>query len=302
MRVGTVDPVEVTSATGTPRDLLKHAKVKGKVAAVQVDGHLWDLNTPVPPNSVLAPLFADSHAPDVAAAMAHSAAHVLGAALEALHPGILLTNGPGHADGKFFYEGCVDRCDPAQRAVGAAELKALEAHMKRLVRADHPFERIEVTEGEAREVFADNPFKQHYITQAVDRAPEGPISLYRCGPFVDLCRGPHVASTGLLKGVALLSANSHVWDTATLAEVGWSMDSARGTEGAAEGVGGEGSGGGAEMQRVHGVALHSGEALVEWRRQQKELAERSHRTIGTQQELFMMHPVSPGAPFFLPHG
>jgi hypothetical protein len=144
------------------------------------------------------------------------------------------------------------------------------------VKANHVFERVEATEDEAREVFANSPFKQRYISQALARGHQSHVatsagttsektsgtadgqgstaqcsassvagetttttlSLYRCGDFVDLCRGPHVASTGVIGDIALLSANASVWDPAALREVkDW-------PEGAP-----------AEMQRVHGVAF-----------------------------------------------
>lgn len=117
------------------------------------------------------------------------------------------------------------------------------------MKANHAFERIEATEEEAREVFADSPFKQRYISQALarghptaqcgssDATSAAVLSLYRCGNFVDLCRGPHVASTGVIGDVALLSANASVWDPTALREIGW-------PEGETP-----------EMQRVHGVAF-----------------------------------------------
>lgn len=281
---GSAGAVEVECAVGTPRDAFKQAGVRGKVAAAQVDGALWDMSTRLLPGSRVKPLFSNYTTPDVQAAMAHSAAHVLGAALEAICPGILLTNGPGNPDGRFYYEGCVGRCASTCQTISADEMKSLRSHMRGIIKRDHPFERVEVTEAEARDVFVDNPFKQHYISQAMKRVPGGPISLFRCGPFIDLCRGPHVASTGLLGGVALLSANGHAWDPAALQTAGWPESEP------------------ADMQRVHGVALQSMDALKEWQQHQKTMAKRSHRTIGAAQELFMIHPVSPGSPFFLPHG
>ena len=160
--------------------------------------------------------------------------------------------------------------------------------VRRLIKANHAFERIEVTEDEARAVFANSPFKQRYISQALARgggghqshdhdrpatvttaastattstttvagagadsgnaqrstssvAARATLSLYRCGDFVDLCRGPHVASTGVIGDIALLSANASMWDPAALRAVGYpAVDDA-----SAE----------ISMQRVHGVAF-----------------------------------------------
>ncbi|KAJ1342847.1 threonine-tRNA ligase [Batrachochytrium salamandrivorans] len=119
-------------------------------------------------------------------------------------------------------------------------------------------------------MFAYSPFKLLYLS----RIPaDEVVTLYRCGSFIDLCRGPHVNSTKAIGGMKLLRTGA----------TQWSSDSPH------------------NISRIHGIAFPTGKALREWTLLQKEAADRDHRHIGRKQSLFYFSPVSPGAPFFMPH-
>lgn len=132
----------------------------------------------------------------------HSAAHVLGQALEAYHgDDVLLCDGPALEEGGFFYEMHL----AGDRRVTEADYTALERLVKRFVKKRQAFQRLEVTREFAAEVFGENRFKLEMLA----RIPDGePVTLYRCGDFVDLCRGPHLPHTGLLKGFTVYAAHA----------------------------------------------------------------------------------------------
>jgi threonyl-tRNA synthetase len=252
----------------------------------------------------------------------HSAAHVLGAALEAeLGPQVLLCDGPAllTAEGGFFYEmhllgghagdaaaeavlSGVAATPDAAPAAGAANLvawgrgggtlnesviPALERRMRALAKERHPFVRIDVTAAQAASVFADNPFKLEMLA----RIPRDQrISLYRCGPFVDLCRGPHLPHTGYLKALQLYRVAGSHWQGPP--PRGLTAPEAAGAAAAQPPL----------LQRVYGVAFPSSGELARWREGIEDAKRRDHRVVGKAQQLFFFHDASPGSAFFLPHG
>ena len=109
------------------------------------------------------------------------------------------------------------------------------------------------------------------------------LTAYRCGPFVDLCRGPHVANTRQARALELFGGSEAIWRSSGEADD-------------------PGTDGDIRLQRVSGIAASSSENLKLWISRRAELETRSHRTIGSTQGLFMTHASSPGGPFFLPHG
>jgi threonyl-tRNA synthetase len=201
----------------------------------------------------------------------HSAAHVIGAALEA-HFGdaALLADGPAFLEGEggFFYELVLTN----GARVTPNSFGALETAAKALVSSRLPFERLELSRPIAAELFADNRLKLALL----ERIPsDQPISAFRCGPFVDLCRGPHVSHTGVFRALRLTRVGaSH----------------------------GGGSGDVDLMQRVYGYAAPSTRALATWQARLDEAARRDHRNVGKAQSLFFFHELSPGSAFLLPHG
>ncbi|KAH6601575.1 hypothetical protein BASA50_001523 [Batrachochytrium salamandrivorans] len=241
----------------------------------------------------------------------HSAAHILGWALES-HYGddCLLTNGPATEQG-FYYDSLLVQnghvhikqrldalssgsitsplqlLDPfvIERDIASlingkpgtiyhpkeADLDALSVLMEKQLSSHLPFTLLQVSREKAAWMFAYSPFKLLYLS----RIPaDEVVTLYRCGSFIDLCRGPHVNSTKAIGGMKLLRTGA----------TQWSSDSPH------------------NISRIHGIAFPTGKALREWTLLQKEAADRDHRHIGRKQSLFYFSPVSPGAPFFMPHG
>ena len=208
-------------------------------------------------------------------AMRHSTAHVMAQAVMDLFPGTRLGIGPAIADG-FYYDFALPR------PLTPDDLATIEASMAASVAADHPFVRRELSPADGRAFFLerDQPFKVEILDDlaakaARDGTPMPPTSVYEHGPFVDLCKGPHVASTGQIGAFKLLA----------IAGAYWRGDEKRDM-----------------LQRVYGTVWPSQEELDQylWRREQAKL--RDHRRLGVQLDLFSFHDISPGAAFWHPKG
>lgn len=199
------------------------------------------------------------------AVLRHSAAHVLATAVRELRPGAGIGFGPSIADG-FYYDFDVDAPFTPE------DLEAFEAKMAEVVKADQPFERRRVSKDEARELFSDDPLKLERLEEFDD---DEVITVYENGPFLDLCKGPHVPSTGHLKHFKLLSGAGAYW---------------RGDEKRQM------------LQRIYGTAFHKKGQLDEHLHRLEEARKRDHRRLGRDLDLFHFHPVSPGAAFWTPRG
>ncbi|HET7182244.1 MAG TPA: threonine--tRNA ligase, partial [Candidatus Limnocylindrales bacterium] len=217
----------------------------------------------------------DAGAHDELDAMRHSTAHVMAEAVLDLFPGTKLGIGPAIADG-FYYDFDVPQ------PLTPADLEAIEARMRESVAANHPFVRKEVPFDDGRAVVEGRgqSFKVEILDDLAAKAeaagePRPPISFYEHGPFSDLCRGPHVESTGKIGPFKLLS----------VAGAYWRGDAKR-----------------PALQRIYGTVWADQAALdgFLWRRE--EARKRDHRRLGVQLDLFSFHDVSPGAPFFHPKG
>lgn len=149
----------------------------------------------------------------------------------------------------------------------------LEKLIKKVTGEKQRFERLELTKEEALELFADNPFKLEIIQKKV---PDGEMcSAYRCGPLVDLCRGPHLPTTGHVKSMGILKHSGSYW------------------------LGDQNN---PRLQRVYGISFPTTQELREYREMLRMAANRDHRKIGMAQRLFFFNEISPGSCFFLPHG
>ena len=196
----------------------------------------------------------------------HSSAHVLGAALEGVY-GSHLTIGPALQDG-FYYDSYMGGA-----SISEEELKGVEAKAMDVCKAKHDFQRLVLSKEEALEMFAQNPFKVNLIKNKV---PEGSLTtVYKCGTLIDLCMGPHIPNTGKIKAFATTKTSSTNW----LGQV--KND---------------------PLQRVYGVAFPDSKQLKQWKLFQEQAKKRDHRVLGTAQELFFFHQLSPGSCFWLPHG
>jgi threonyl-tRNA synthetase len=217
----------------------------------------------------------DSTAGDPLDPMRHSAAHVMAEAVMELFPGTKLGIGPAIEAG-FYYDFDLDhRLTPD-------DLARIEERMAASVAADHPFVRRELEPDEGRLFFVDRaqPYKVEILDDlriAADASGQAPpvVSTYEHGRFIDLCRGPHVESTGRIGPFKLLSIAGAYW---------------RGSEERPM------------LQRVYGTVWSTQEELdlYLWRRQ--EARKRDHRRLGVQLDLFSFHDVSPGAAFWHPKG
>jgi threonyl-tRNA synthetase len=208
-------------------------------------------------------------------AMRHSAAHVMAEAVLDLFPGTKLGIGPAIADG-FYYD------FELSRPLTPDDLAAIEARMASSVAADHPFVRRELPPAEGRAFFAerDQPFKVEILDDLaarskVDGTPMPPTSVYEHGAFVDLCKGPHVASTKAIGPFKLLAVAGAYW---------------RGDEKRPM------------LQRVYGTVWPTQAELDQFLWRREEAKKRDHRRLGVQLDLFSFHDVSPGSAFWHPKG
>ncbi|HSL97194.1 MAG TPA: threonine--tRNA ligase [Candidatus Deferrimicrobiaceae bacterium] len=217
----------------------------------------------------------DAGAHDELDAMRHSAAHVMAEAVLDLFPGAKLGIGPAIADA-FYYD------FDLPRALTPDDLEAIEGRMRASVAADHPFVRREVPFDDARAVVEGQG--QSYKAEILDNLetaaeaagePRPAVSFYEHGQFSDLCRGPHVASTGRIGPFKLLSVAGAYW---------------RGDEKRPM------------LQRIYGTVWQSQDDLDQFLWRRAEAKKRDHRRLGVQLDLFSFHDVSPGSAFWHPKG
>jgi threonyl-tRNA synthetase len=232
--------------------------------AVQLDGHLKDLMTPLRVGGRFRVL--TERDPEALTVLRHSAAHVLATAVRRLRPDARIGFGPPIEDG-FYYDFEV------REAFTPQDLEAFEAEMRRVVQEKYPFVRAEVSAEEARRRFADDPLKLERIQ---DFGADEIISTYSDGPFVDLCRGPHVPDTSRVKHFKLLHTAGAYW---------------RGDERRQM------------LQRIYGTAWFRKEDLDAYLHRLEEAKRRDHRVLGKQLDLFSVQDVTgPGLIFWHPRG
>ena len=163
----------------------------------KVNGVLWDLERPLEESCRLELL--DFENPEGREVFWHSSAHVLGEAAERRF-GCHLCNGPPVEDG-FYY----DMALPEGGVVQQSDWKALETIAGKAIKDKQPFERLELSKIKLLEMFKGNKYKQHFIKEKV---PDGTsTTVYRCGPLIDLCRGPHVPNTGRIKAFQIMKVD-----------------------------------------------------------------------------------------------
>jgi threonyl-tRNA synthetase len=197
--------------------------------------------------------------------MRHSASHVLAEAVLAMFPDARFGIGPATQDG-FYYD------FDLPRPLIPDDLPVIEAKMKELVAADLPFRHEELSKKDARSLFAKQPYKLELIEEIADEK----VGVYRQGSFVDLCRGPHVATTGEIKAFKLVSIAGAYW---------------RGDEH------------NPMLQRVYGVAFATEQALADYLKNLEEAARRDHRKLGKELDLFSIHEeAGPGLVHWHPKG
>uniref|UniRef100_A0A8C7H9H6 threonine--tRNA ligase n=1 Tax=Oncorhynchus kisutch TaxID=8019 RepID=A0A8C7H9H6_ONCKI len=230
----------------------------------RVNGDLWDLDRPLEKSCSLEILRFDND--DAQAVYWHSSAHILGEAMERFYGGCLCYGPP--IENGFYYDMFLD----GPQGVSSTEFEYLEALCKSVVKEKQPFERLEVSKETLLKMFKYNKFKCRILNEKVTTPT---TTVYRCGPLIDLCRGPHVRHTGKIKALKIYKNSSTYWEGRSDMET---------------------------LQRIYGISFPDSKMLKEWERFQEEARNRDHRKIGKEQELFFFHDLSPGSCFFLPRG
>ncbi len=269
------DSIALTLPDGTVRDAqvgttgLEVAKAIGpglaKAAlAVKIDGEVWDLGRAIGHDAQFEVL--TDRQPQTLDVLRHSTAHVLATAVREIFPDAAIGFGPSIEDG-FYYDFDVGRPFTPE------DLEAIETRMRAVVKADYAFDRQEVDRAEAEKLFKGDPLKLERLGELSD---DETISVYTDGPFVDLCRGPHLPSTGRIKHFKLLNAAGAYW---------------RGDENRQM------------LQRIYGTAWFTRDGLHGYLDRLEEARKRDHRVIGKQLDLFsIQEDVGPGLILWHPRG
>src|SRR5215208_7209260 len=254
-------------APGTlPADVVRSIgeRLLSAAVAVSVDGEIQDLMTPLRKGGAFRVL--TERDPEALGVLRHSAAHVLATAVRRLRPDAKIGFGPAIEDG-FYYD--FEVASPFT----PEDLNAFEKEMRKVAAEKYPFVREEVDTGEARKRFVGDPLKLERLDDFTD--PNEIISTYTDGPFIDLCKGPHVPDTGRLKHFKLLHSAGAYW---------------RGDEKRQM------------LQRIYGTAWFKKEELDQYLYRLEEAKKRDHRRLGRELDLVMFHPYSPGSPFWTERG
>ena len=232
---------------------LAKAAIAGKI-----DGAVCDLCAEIKKDAKVEIITLKS--PEALEILRHTASHVMAEAVLKLFPGARPTIGPAIENG-FYYDFDV------KTPFTPEDLEKIEAEMKKIIKKDVPLERFEMSKKEALEHYKDNAYKSELICDLSDST----MSFYRQGDFMDLCRGPHLPSTGYVKAFKLMKVAGAYW---------------RGDEK------------NKMLSRIYGTAFASQKELDTYVHILEEAEKRDHRKLGKQLELFSVHDEAPGFPFF----
>jgi len=225
--------------------------------AMKIDGDLKDLSKIIVNDTAIS--FITARDDEGLEILRHSSAHVMAEAVLNIYKDAKLTIGPVVEDG-FYYD--IDM-DP----ISEDDFAAIEAEMKEIVKAKNSFKRTIVSKQEALDIFKDNPFKLELINELEDQE----ISLYQNGKFTDLCRGPHIPHTGMIKGFKLLKISGAYWRADQSRE---------------------------QLQRLYGISFFDKKKLNKYIHLIEEAKKRDHRKLGTKLDLYSFHDEAAGMPFF----
>jgi threonyl-tRNA synthetase len=251
----------------TAAQALKDLGVAGdrRVVAAQVDGDAVDLNTPLTHDCTIAPITVDT--PQGLEIMRHSASHVMAEAVKSIFPGVKIAIGPAIEAG-FYYD--FDTPEPFT----PEDLARIEQRMAQLVAQNLPYERREVSREEAIRLFRE--MNEIYKVELLEEIPQERVSLYRQGDFIDLCRGPHIPSTGYIGAFKLTGISGAYW---------------RGDER------------NPMLQRLYGTAFSAQAELERHLELLEEAKRRDHRRLGRELGLFMVEEeAGAGMVIYLPKG
>ncbi|MBX6423569.1 threonine--tRNA ligase [Thermosulfurimonas sp. F29] len=258
---------EVEIESGSPGAVLVEAFgwKDPRPIAIRLGGELLDLHSPLNREGEVEPVFPED--PEALPVLRHTAAHVLAQAVKELFPEARLGIGPATEEG-FYYDFEVPRPFTEE------DLEAIEKKMKQIVKRCYPLRREELSKEEAERLFSERG--ETYKVELIREIPEDRVSVYRQGDFVDLCRGPHLPHTGMVKAFKLLSVAGAYW---------------RGDER------------NPQLQRIYGTAFFDKEALKAYLERLEEAKRRDHRKLGRELELFSIEEeVGPGLILWHPKG
>lgn len=264
LRVTFSDGKTVDVQAGTRVVELAAAAGAKNLLAAKVDGQVVDLNRPLDKDCVVEWIVPESaEGLDV---LRHSTAHLMAQAVQSLFPGTQVTIGPVIENG-FYYD--FKRDQP----FSPEDLELIEKRMQELAKANLKVVREEVPRSDAIKLFRE--MGESYKVEIIEGIPGETVSLYRQGDWVDLCRGPHVPSTGAIKAFKLTSIAGAYW---------------------------RGDSNNEQLQRIYGTSWANKKDLDAYLKRIEEAKQRDHRRLGPALDLFSLHPIAPGSPFFHPKG
>ena len=236
------------------------------VLAASVNGQEWDLTRPINEDATIELFKWDS--PEGKHAFWHSSAHLLAEALQELFPGVKFGIGPALENG-FYYD-----IDPNGHQITSEDFPRIEAKMLELAKRNEEIRRQDISKADALKMFGDR--NEEYKCELISELEDGHITTYTQGAFTDLCRGPHIPSTGVIKAAKVMS----------LAGAYWRGDEKRN-----------------QLVRVYGVTFPKKKMLDEYLALLEEAKKRDHRKLGKEMELFTFSTnVGAGLPLWLPKG
>ena len=246
-------PIEIHAQGLNGLNALQALKIDNieKVAAIKINGEIKDLSTEINSSAELEPVYIDSQ--EGLQILRHSAAHVMAQAVRDLFSGTKVTIGPAIQSG-FYYD------FDYERAFEAKDLPSIEKRMAEIIEDDLPFIRTEIPSSEAIEFFRSQG--ETYKVELIEDLSEEKVSIYKQGNFTDLCRGPHLPTTGKIKAFHLTHVAGAYW---------------RGDENKAM------------LSRIYGIAFTDQESLDTHLKNLEEAKKRDHRRLGRELDLFSIH-------------
>jgi threonyl-tRNA synthetase len=237
-----------------------------KVLAAKVNGEVWDATRPIEHDSSLQLLTWDDQ--DAKSTFWHSSAHLMAEAVESIFPGVKFWVGPAVEKG-FYYD-----MDLGDRKISEEDLSVLEKKMNELAKQNNTFIRKSISKQEAVAYFTEKG--DEYKLDLLSNLEDGNITFYTQGEFTDLCRGPHISSTGVIKAIKLTSIAGAYW---------------------------KGDEKNKQLTRIYGVTFPSQKELDEYLAMLEEAKKRDHRKLGKELGIYTMDDdVGPGLPLWLPNG
>lgn len=236
------------------------------VIAAKVNGEVWDPTRAIEKDSLVVLLTWNDE--DGKATFWHSSAHLLAEALEALYPGVKLGTGPSIEKG-FYYD-----VDLGENTISSDDFPKIEAKMLELARQKNEYKRIPISKQDALDFFTKKG--DEYKLELIDGLEDGSITLYEQGAFTDLCRGPHIPNTGIIKAVKLTNIAGAYWRNKQENKM---------------------------LTRIYGITFPKQKELEEYVVLMEEAKKRDHRKLGKELELFAFsEKVGQGLPLWLPKG